>query len=53
MIKSFLAWFRHLRFLQLAIFFLLVYLTIPFRSDHPLVNAVTQLFIFNALVVTL
>jgi voltage-gated potassium channel len=53
MIKSFLAWFRHLRFLQLTIFFLMVYLTIPFRTDHPYVNAVPQLLIFNALVVTL
>ena len=53
MIKSFLAWFKHLRFLQLTIFFLLVYLTIPFRTDHPYVNAVTQLLIFNAVVVTL
>jgi voltage-gated potassium channel len=53
MIRSFLAWFRHLRFLQLTIFFLLVYLTIPFRTDHPFVNAVTQLLIFNAMVVTL
>jgi voltage-gated potassium channel len=53
MIKSFLAWFRHLRFLQLTIFFLLVYLTIPFRSDHPYVNAVTQLLILNAVVVIL
>jgi voltage-gated potassium channel len=53
MIKSFLTWFRHLRFLQLTIFFLLVYLTIPFRTDHPFVNAVTQLLIFNAVVVTL
>jgi voltage-gated potassium channel len=53
MIKSFMAWFRHLRFLQLTVFFLLVYLTIPFRTGHPLVNAVTQLLIFNAMVVTL
>jgi voltage-gated potassium channel len=53
MIRSFLAWFRHLRFLQLSIFFLLVFLTIPFRTNHPFVNAVTQLLIFNALVVTL
>jgi hypothetical protein len=53
MIKSFLAWFRHLRFLQLTVFFLLLYLTIPFRTDHPFVNAVTQLLIFNAVLVTL
>jgi voltage-gated potassium channel len=31
----------------------LVFLTIPLRTDHPYINAVMQLLIFNAMVVTL
>lgn len=53
MISSLLAWLRHLRFLQLTVFFVFVLLTLPFRTDHPFFNIVVQLLLLNALVVTL
>ncbi len=53
MISSILAWLRHLRFLQLTVFFVFVLLTLPFRTDHPFFNIVFQLLLFNVFVVTL
>jgi voltage-gated potassium channel len=53
MISSLLAWLRHLRFLQLTLFFVIVLLSLPFRTDHPFFNIVFQLLLINALVVTL
>lgn len=53
MIRSIVAWFRHLRFFQLTIFFVFVFLTLPLRSEHPIFNLAVQLLLFNALVVTL
>lgn len=53
MIRNFLTWLRHLRFLQLTIFFIFVLLTLPFRTDHPLLNMVVQLLLLNIFVVTL
>jgi hypothetical protein len=53
MLRDFLGWFKDLRFLQLTLFFLFVLLSLPFRTNHPLLNVVVQLLLFNAMVVTL
>jgi hypothetical protein len=36
MLKDFFEWFKHLRFLQLTLFFLFVLLSLPLRTDHPI-----------------
>jgi hypothetical protein len=53
MFSSLLAWLRHLRFLQLTVFFVFVLLTLPLRIDHPLFNIAVQLLLFNIFAVTL
>jgi voltage-gated potassium channel len=53
MLKDFFEWFKHLRFLQLTLFFLFVLLSLPLRTDHPYFNVAAQLLLLNAMVVTL
>jgi len=53
MFKSIYAWLTEMRFLQITCFFVFVILSLPFRTDHPFVNIVSQLLLFNMMVVTL
>ena len=51
--RNLVAWFRSLRFLQLAVFILLFLLILPFIGGHPYISFIFQLLLLNALLVSL
>ncbi|MCK9375406.1 MAG: ion channel [Syntrophobacterales bacterium] len=53
MLKNPFSWLKSLRFLQLTVFILLLFLTMPFSIGHPILSIFFQLVLVNVLLVSL